>query len=206
MTIQQMLLGTGGGGVSITDYTAITTLGETAFSYFAMPSGPRTMLNYISSFGIKEDSQNTNTGNWPNGFASINATATPISSNDYFDSGNVKIIQGDGSADGGDWVIFFFKGNLGDFDGYWNNNGSAWFGGENSYSGATNGGTVARGRVWGFDPSAGWTLLYYLDVNSSGQNHRQPNWWSSGTTVSSGYGKYSAYDSASITHFGFSVS
>mgnify|MGYP001487794227 CR=1 FL=1 len=56
MSIQQMLLGSSsGGGVSINDYTPLTTLGETAFSYFAMPSGPRTMLNYISSFGINHD-------------------------------------------------------------------------------------------------------------------------------------------------------
>tara|TARA_B100001989_G_scaffold247476_1_gene219715 strand:- start:1 stop:621 length:621 start_codon:yes stop_codon:yes gene_type:complete len=206
MTIQQMLLGTGGGGASITDYTAITTLGETAFSYFAMPSGPRTMLNYISSFGINQNSQNDNTGNWPNGFDSINATATPISSNNYFDSGNVRIIRGDNSSDGPDWVIFYFKGALGDFDGYNNDNGSAWFAGEDSYSAATNGNTVSEGRIWGFDPSAGWTLLYYLNCSSNGSNHQQTNWWSSGGTVTSSYGKYSPYDSASITHFGFSVS
>lgn len=193
-------------GIALEDYTQITDTSALAFSYFAMPSGPRTMLNYITSFGVNQSSQNNNTGSWPGGYDSITATATPITTNNYFDSGNVDIIKGDGSADSADWVIFYFKGQLGDFDGYYSNNGSAWLAGENAYSGATNGNTVTHGRVWGYDSSTGWNLLYLLTpLNSNGQNKNQSNWWNSGTTVTSGAGKYTAYDNLNITHFGFSV-
>ena len=37
-------------GIALEDYTQITDTSAAAFSYFAMPSGPRTMLNYITSF------------------------------------------------------------------------------------------------------------------------------------------------------------
>jgi len=194
------------GEIPITDYSPITSTSALAFSYFAMPSSPRTMLDYITSFGVNQNSSNDNTGSWPGGYDSITATATPITSNNYFDSGNVDIIKGDGSSDSSDWVIFYFKGALGDFDGYYNNSGSAWLAGENSYSGATNGNTVTHGRVWGYNPPTGWNLLYLLTpLSSNGQNKNQSNWWNSGTTVTSGPGKYATYDNLSLTYFGFSV-
>ena len=52
----------------LTDYTPITNTNASAFTYFAMPSGPRTMLNYITSFGVNQSSANTTTGSWPGGF------------------------------------------------------------------------------------------------------------------------------------------
>ena len=193
-------------GIALDDYTQITDTSAAAFSYFAMPSGPRTMLNYITSFGVDQSSSNDNSGSWPGGYDSITATATPITTNNYFDSGNVDIIKGDGSNDSGDWVIFYFKGGLGDFDGNYSAGGSAWLAGENTASGATNGGSVTVGRVWGYERSTGWNLLYLLTpLSGNGQNKNQSNWWNSGTTVTSGAGKYTAYDNLNITHFGFSV-
>lgn len=193
-------------GIALEDYTQITDTSAAAFSYFAMPSGPRTMLNYITSFGVNQSSSNDNTGSWPGGYDSLTATATPITNNNYFSSGNVDIIKGDGSNDSADWVIFYFKGSLGDFDGNYSAGGSAWLGGENTYSGATNGSSVSVGRVWGYEQSTGWNVLYLLSpLSGNGQNKNQSNWWNSGTTVTSGAGKYAAYDNLNITHFGFSV-
>ena len=194
------------GEIPITDYSPITSTSALAFSYFAMPSGPRTMLDYITSFGVNQSSSNDNTGSWPGGYDSITATATPITTNNYFSSGNVDIIKGDGSVDGSDWVIFYFKGGLGDFDGNYSAGGSAWLAGENTASGATNGGSVTVGRVWGYERSTGWNLLYLLSpLSGSGQSKNQSNWWNSGTTVTSGAGKYATYDNLSLTYFGFSV-
>lgn len=193
--------------ISITDYTPITDTSATGFTYFPMPSGPRTMVDYMSSFGITGTSSNVNTGSWPGGFANLNATATPITTNDYFDSGTVSVIKGDGSSDSLDWVVFYFKGQLGDFDGYNANTGSAWFGGESAHSAATNGGTVTTGRIWGFEPLTGWNLLYVINpmASNTSYNHSSGDWFASGGTVTSGSGKYAAYDNLSITSFGFSV-
>ena len=194
------------GSVPLTEYTPITNTSATAFIYFPMPSGPRTLLNYVSSFGVTGTSSNTGSGSWFTGYANLTATATPITTNNYFSSGTVSVIQGDQSADGGDWVVFYFKGLYGDFDGYYASSGSAWFGGENTASAATNGSTVTTGRIWGYDPSTGWNLLYVINpMSSSSYNHTTGNWFTSGGTVSSGSGKYAAYDNLSITYFGFSV-
>jgi len=194
------------GGIALVDYTQITDTSALAFSYFAMPSGPRTMLNYITSFGVTQSSQNTNTSSWSSGYDSITATATPITTNNYFSSGNVDIIKGDGtSGDYMDWVIFYFKGQLGDFDGYFSGSGNAWLAGEDTRSGATNGSSVTVGRVWGYEGSTGWNVLYLLSLSTSLQSSKESNWWNSGTTVTSGAGKYTAYDNLNITHFGFSV-
>ena len=194
-------------GIALVDYTQITDTSALAFSYFAMPSGPRTMLNYITSFGVTQSSQNTNTSSWSSGYDSITATATPITTNNYFSSGNVDIIKGDGtSSDYLDWVIFYFKGQLGDFDGYFSGSGNAWLAGEDLRSGATNGSSVTVGRVWGYEGSTGWNVLYLLSpLDGGNQSKNQSNWWNSGTTVTSGAGKYTAYDNLNITHFGFSV-
>ena len=193
----------------VTDYTPITNTSASAFTYFAMPSGPRTMLNYITSFGVNQSSANTNTGSWPNGFdPNLSAVATPISSNNYFSSGQVDVIKGDGSVDASDWVVFYFKGQLGDFDGRANNSGNAWILGEDTSDAATNGGTVSKARIWGFD-NVIWTLLWEMTAgaanSSTGQDKNNQYVWTSGGTTSTGNGKRSAWDSSSLTHFGFSV-
>lgn len=198
------------GGYILTDYSAITTTSATAFSYIALPGSPRTFLNYITSFGVTGTSTNTGSAIWNNSYSgSISFVASPITVNDYFSSGAVQFIKGDGSADGLDWTVMWFKGGLGDFDGFANSAGSAYFGSENTYCGGSNGTTVTRGRVWGFSPSAGWTLLYVLPLRgNSTYNHTNGNWFSSGGTVSGDYtilGKRTSYDSLSLTHLGFSV-
>lgn len=194
-------------GIPITDYTPITNTSATGFTYFVMPSGPRTMVDYMSSFGISGSSSNDNTGSWPGGFDNLTATATPITTNDYFNSGSVSVIRGDGSVDAADWAVFYFKGQLGDFDGYNSNTGSAWFGSENTTSAATNGSTVTTGRIWGYEQATGWNLLYVINpmAGNNSYNHTNGNWFASGGTVPSGSGKYAAYDNLSITSFGFSV-
>ena len=193
---------------SILDYGPIQDTSATAFTYFAMPSGPRTMLNYITSFGVTNSSSNTNSGSWPGGFdPDLPAEATPINTNNYFDSGVVDVIKGDGSADSSDWVVFYFKGALGDFDGFSNNAGNAWILGENTSDAATNGATVSKARIWGFGGE--WTLLWEMTAGgpntSTGQDKNNTSVWNSGGAVASGNGKRSAWDSLSLTHFGFSV-
>lgn len=191
----------------LTNYSVINATTPTAFSYIAMPGGPRTFLNYITSFGVVGTSTNTGTGLWVTSYSgSISFVASPITTNNYFDSGAVQFIKGDGSADGLDWTVIWFKGGIGNFDGFSNNAGSAYFGSENTYCGGSNGTTVTNGRVWGFNTSVGWTLLYHLPLRgNSTYNHTNGNWFTSGGTVSSGQGKYSAYDNLSITHVGFTV-
>lgn len=192
----------------LTDYAAITSTSALAFSYFPVISGPRTLLNWVSSYGITGSSSNTASTSWNNSFSgAITATATPITTNNYFDSGTLKLIQGDGTADGLDWVVFYFKGPLGDFDGYSNSSGAAWFGGESSYSGSSNGNTVTVGRIWGWNSTVGWTLLYQMPLaGDSTYNHTNGNYFTSGGTVSSGNGKRSDYDNLNIEYVGFSVS
>ena len=198
-----------GSSVDLTDYSPITATSATAFTYFAMPSGPRTMLNYITSFGVNQSSSNTNTGSWPGGFdPDLPAVATPITTNDYFDSGVVDVIKGDGSTDATDWCVFYFKGALGDFDGFSNNAGNAWILGENTSDAATNGATVSKARIWGYN-QASWILLWEMTAgaanSSTGQDKNNQYVWSSGGSVASGNGKRSEWDSASLSHFGFSV-
>jgi hypothetical protein len=191
-------------------YTPVSATSPVAFTYFAMPSGPRTMLNYITSFGINNASANNNTGSWPGGYDNLTAAATPITTNDYFSSGTLSVIQGDGSSDAQDWTLFYFKGALGDFDGFSNNAGNAWIAAENTSDAATNGATVTKAYVWGFSLISGWELLWEMTAGaagtSTGQNHQNAYWWTSGGTTTSGNGKRAAYDSTSLTYFGFSVS
>ena len=200
-------------GAPITTITPITATSATAFSYLAMPSGPRTMQNYIASFGIVGTSSNDGTTNWNNSFSGLTPlayTANPITTNNYFTQRpGVNIIQGDGSVDGPDWTVFRFSGG-GDFDGLAGNSGCAYFGSESTTSGASNGATVSRGRVWGFSISLGWVLLYVLDLPGTGTyNHTNGGWFTTGGTIVSGaatvLGKRAEYDSLSITHIGFSV-
>lgn len=175
-------------------------------AYLAMPSGPRTMLNYVTSFGLNQSSNNSNNSSWSNGH-DVRGFEYRKNGN-YFNSNNLVMFNGDGSADGGDWVLFNF-GNLrgGDFNPKWNGNQSGWafFGGEfSNQSMSTSGQSVSKGYIWGFSDSAGWLKLWEDNRNGSwGKNNS--SWYSSGGTSSSGTGKRSAYDNESITHIGFSV-
>ena len=78
----------------------------------------------------------------------------------YFNSGNMVMFNGDGSADSRDWVLFNF-GNLrgGDFNPKWTQNSSGWafFGGEfDNQSASTSGQSVSTAYIWGFSDAAGW--------------------------------------------------
>jgi hypothetical protein len=194
----------------LTDYTNIISTGAKAFSYLAMPGENRTLLNYVTSFGVVGTSSNNGTGSWDTSYSgNLSYTASPITNVSYFTKYNrVRVIDGDGASSGVDWAVFNFglANGGGDFDGTSNTN--AYFGGENSYSGGT-GGVASTGYVWGFSISSGWNLLYQLPLGStSGPNYNHTNggWFTSGgTIVTSGNGKRSAYDSLTIAHMGFSV-
>ena len=193
---------------SLTDYTNITSAGATAFSYINMPGGSRTVLNYLQSFGVNGSSSNDGSSQWNNSFSgNISYAASPVTNNSYFTNLNrVRVIDGDGSADGPDWAVFNFgsTNGSGDFDGTADSN--AYFGGETSYSGGTGGTGRTTGQVWGFNSSTGWILLYQLPLGtgSGGSfNHTNGNWFGSGGAVTSGNGKRAAFDSTSITHLGF---
>ena len=195
---------------SLTDTGPIIAVSSTAFSYVAMPSGPRTLLNYITSFGVNGSSSNDGSPTWNNAYATLNYVASPITSASYFTQYNrVRVIDGDGSADSADWTVFNFgvvNGN-GDYDGTSDSN--AHFGGESTASGGRGISSSTVGRVWGFNTTVGWVLLYQLPLGSgsgSSFNHTNGSWFSSGgTLVTSGNGKRGLYDTESITHIGFSV-
>ena len=174
-----------------------------------MPGGPRTFLNYITSFGVNQNSSNNNNSNWSNSYSGrIPILAEPLSNVSYFNSnGGVKFISGDGSADGQDWaVIDWGPNNNGDFDGnYQNNSSGRYMGGENTSSGGGANG-VRTMKLWGFGGS-GWELLYQHAAGQRDGNHshNNSNWWNNGGTTTSGNGKRSAYDTVPITHIGFSA-
>ena len=192
----------------ITDYSPITNDGRTSFSYVLMPGSPRTLLNYITSFGISQSSQSDGGPTWNNAYATLNYVQSPVVGNNYFTRSNrVRIIDGDGSADGPDWCIFNFDvaNGSGDYDG--NSNTYSFFGGENSASGGSGGGIASTGKIWGFSETLGWKKLFQLPLGQSTQgfSHLSELWWTSGTTVTSGNGKRAEYDNLQITHIGFSV-
>jgi hypothetical protein len=175
-------------------------------AYLPMPGGPRTMLSYVTSFGLNQSSSNNNNSSWSNGH-DVRSFEYRKNGN-YFNSGNLVMFNGDGSSDGGDWVLFNF-GNLrgGDFNPKWAGNQSGWafFGGEfNQQSVSTSGQSISRGYIWGFSDAAGWIKLWQDDRSGSwGKNNS--SWYSSGGTTSSGNGKRSEYDNEPITYIGFSV-
>jgi len=175
-------------------------------AYLPMPGGPRTMRSYVTSFGLNQSSSNNNNSSWSNGH-DVRSFEYRKNGN-YFNSGNLVMFNGDGSSDGGDWVLFNF-GNLrgGDFNPKWGGNQSGWafFGGEfANQSMSTSGQSVSRGYIWGFSDAVGWVKLWQDDRNGSwGKNNS--SWYSSGGTTSSGNGKYSAYDNEPLSYIGFSV-
>ena len=200
---------------SIADIASINATGAKAFSYIQIPSGPRTFLNYITSFGVTGTSSNDGGITWANGFSgAISFAASPITTNNYFtQSGTVRFIQGDASVDPPDWVVINFNpanGNA-DYDGTASTPGSAWFGSESITSGGSNGSTVTKGAVWGYGAATRWILLYVLDLPGNGAfNHTNGNWFTSGGTVTGSYattnGKRAEYDTTPFTYIGFSVS
>lgn len=173
-------------------------------SYTALPDAPRTLLNYITSFGVTASDSNDGSSIWNTGRQTLTLT-TINSPNDYFTRYNqVKLFQGDGSYDTLDWVIFNFDRDYnGDFDGY--STSLSYFGGENTCNGGTGGLSITYGVVWGW-ANNGWNKLFQMNLPGGGAfNHMFAGWWASGNTVSSSDGKYSAYDTLPITHIAFSV-
>lgn len=194
------------------DYTDVAPIEQEGtmidIAYLPMPGGPRTLLSYVTSFGLNQSSSNTNSSSWSNGH---DVRAFEYRKNgSYFNSGNMVMFNGDGSSDSGDWVLFNF-GNLrgGDFNPKWNGNQSGWafFGGEFSNQSASGSGTSAsKAYIWGFSDAAGWIKLWEEPASSNGSwGKNNSNWYSSGGTTTSGNGKRPEYDNESITHIGFSV-
>lgn len=177
-------------------------------AYLPMPGGPRTLLSYVTSFGLNQNSSNNNNSSWSNGH-----DVRPFEyrkSGSYFNSGNMVMFNGDGSSDGGDWVLFNF-GNLrgGDFNPKWNGNQSGWafFGGEFTNQSASGSGTSAsKAYIWGFSDAVGWVKLWEEPASSNGSwGKNNANWYQSGSTTTSGNGKRPEYDNEPITYIGFSV-
>ena len=179
--------------------------------YTAMPSGPRTLLNYITSFGITGSSSNNDSTNWRTGHATL--TTTPISTyNTYFSRNTrVKIIQGDGSVDGPDWVVFNFDVDNGSGDFHGNHLNYSYFGGESTSGSNSNGGSGGlsnntHGGIWGWANNK-WNKLFQMELpgNNGLFSNSFAGWWASGNTVTSGNGKYADYDTLAISYIGFSV-
>ena len=173
-------------------------------AYTVLPGAPRTLLSYITSFGVTASSYNNGSSIWDNGRQTLNLISIS-SPNNYFTRYNrVKLFQGDGDLDDLDWVIFNFdQDSNGDFDG--NSNSLSYFGGEYSYNGGTGLLNVTYGVVWGLANDV-WNKLFQMSLpGNGGFNHSFAGWWESGNTVSSGDGKYTAYDTLDITHIAFSV-
>lgn len=193
-----------------TDTSVITTEGNMVdIAYLPMPNGPRTLLNYVTSFGLNESSSNNNNTSWANGH-----DVRPFefrSTGSYFNSGNLAMFTGDGSSDSSDWVLFNF-GNLGggDFNPKWTGSQTGWafFGGEFINQSASNNGlSLTKAYIWGFSDAVGWVKLWQepTATTSGSWGHTNQNWYQSGGTVSSGDGKYAAYDNEPISYIGFSV-
>jgi hypothetical protein len=202
----EIVSGWGSSGRSGSNSVWITSINfdqASSFSYTPMPSGPRTLLNYITSFGINGNSYNNGSAIWNSGRASLPLTHHIKATNYFTRYDRVNIMQGDGTIDELDWSIFNFDRDAnGDYDGY--STTLAYFAGESTASGGTGGlGSGYYGIIWGWN--SGWNKLFQLDLPGNGAyNHSYAPWWTSGTTVTSGNGKYSAYDNTLITYIGFS--
>jgi hypothetical protein len=182
-------------GFLISNYAPIQEINPSGFSYCEMPS-KQTLLSLISPY-----SSFSNIGNAASQY-SLNFIANPISNNFFTSYSRVRIIDGDGSADSLDWVIFNFGIANGGVAGDWDNaTGVPHFGGET----ITSKYPFANGSIWGFNSSFGWKLLFNLGASSSSYSRGYSYWYSSGDTTISGVGKRAEYDSLQITHLGFSV-
>ena len=184
--------------------------GRASSSYASIPSGPRTLLNYISSFGITGSSSNNGSTSWNSGYDTLTLTHINTYDNYFSRSARVRIIQGDGSSDVTDWVIFNFDADNagGDFHGY--HTRYSYFGGESSSGATSSGGSgglyITHGFIWGWANDK-WNKLFQMELPGDGGifNNSFAGWWASGNTVTSGNGKYNDYDTLSISHIGFSV-
>jgi len=187
----------------------LNTGSPSAVACLAMPGGQKTFLKYITSFGVDQNSLNSNDSKWKAGYSGRIGVTSVLGDNDYFDGyGGVKFIAGDGTSDSRDWVVMDWgPDNNGDYDGYsQDNTRGRYFGGESTYSG---GGAfqMREGRLFGYSPSKGWKLLYHLPLGTrtGTYSHKNANWWTSGSTTGSGFGKYSDYDTLDIAYIAFSV-
>jgi hypothetical protein len=179
------------------------------WAYGAMPGSPRTLLDYVTSFGKNHTSTNDGTAVWNNG--SDTQALTYRSGASYFSSGNWVMFHGDGGADYLDWALFNFGPRSGDYSGHQTSSSYGFFGGESpNQSGASNGNTVEYGYIWGWGDN-GWVLLWkdILGTSGGGWSSKQQYWYTAGNTISSSSmttnGKRSEYDTLNITHIGFSV-
>ncbi len=184
--------------------------GRASSSYTTIPSGPRTLLNYISSFGISGSSSNNNSTNWNSGHDTLTLTHVNTYDNYFSRNTRVKIIQGDGSVDGPDWVVFNFDVDNGGSDFHGNHTNYSYFGGESSPGSTSSGGsgglTITHGFIWGWANDK-WNKLFQMILPENGGMFSNifAGWWASGNTVTSGNGKYNDYDTLPISHIGFSV-
>ena len=169
-----------------------------------MPSGPRTLLDYITSFGVNGSSSNDGSASWNSGRASLTLTHSSYGNTYFSKESRVNIIQGDGSPDSIDWAIFNFDVVTGDYTG--NQTTHAFFGGELVSGGQGGLGSNHYGMIWGFNSAGSWIKLFQIPLNGSADYANSfPGWWSAGNAVAAGNGKYTAYDVTPITYIGFSV-
>ncbi len=213
------------GNFILDNTTPVTNAAGTSaidFSYHAMPSAPRTMLNFVTSWGIGPNSNNTGSSTWNAGYGGQYGLTHHTNTNSYFAySGNngVRYGRGDGGPDNEDWAIVdFYHATNGDYSGNANNSSGRYMGGERpSYSGGAGGISVyisssARLRMWGFNTSVGWKLLFEHGMSSTGGtgfNHNFTGWWNAGSSTGAAAGtsgKRADYDTLSITYIGYSAS
>ena len=166
----------------------------------------------MQSFGVSGTSSNTGTGSWLSAHAELAYTDSPVTGNDYFTRHNrVRIIDGDGGSDSGDWAVFNFgqANGGGDYDG--NSGSQAFFGGENVDSGGRGGlgAAIAYGQIWGYSGSIGWRLLYVIPMEPGNgmASHARGSWFDAGGTASGGGtpGKRPEYDTLAVSLVGFAV-
>lgn len=182
----------------------------------AITSGPAQQFQVIISASIDPTDTEyarsvtcTIAGPWNTGYGSLNFIVYNNGVLGYFKETRVKIIQGDGSADGQDWCIFNFDiDNNGDYDG--TAGSRSFFGGESTASGGS-GGVATHGAVWGYNSTLGWQLLYTLPLGTgsgSTYNHSNGKWLAIGAIggVYAGpgdLGKRDEYDNLTIDYIAF---
>jgi hypothetical protein len=200
---------------SLTNFKQVYADDPTSFAYIAMPNGGSTLLTYLSSFGVTASSQADGTSLWLESFSgNLAYIDQPRTGNNYFSQhGRVRIIESDGFPPPGDvedWVVFNF-GNVALTTPDYNNatvvSQEAFFGGETIYSGGLGGTSASVGEIWGYNTSYGWMLLYRLPLGTTNSLYTHVNgyWFTTGTTVTSGFGKRTEYNTVSISHLGFTV-
>jgi hypothetical protein len=193
------------------------TSGSISIPTTAITSGPTQKFQIIitgSTIGATVQARSGTvyiSGPWATGYANVALTKTKTTSGyNFFKSGRVGVIQGDGTGgtDPADWTVFHFDiGGHGDYDGKVDE--LSYFGGESTHSGGNGGqSSIRHGAVWGLNSTRGWQLLYQLPLGSSSPNtfnHKIGNWFDAGGTVTTGQGKRIEYDNMAITDIGFSA-